>query len=146
MRCREGNKSPVIPSRLGSAGLRLAEEIANLQSFRPAAKPGKFAGNSARGDSCYPVTYTHVLNRGRLGGHRPLDRLRKPMGVETGGLRLSHPSAQIRHGGLSTALPTPHWFRPTTRCAAFYLAPDTLARYNPHRLGSSWSGLVQLVF
>ena len=100
MRCREGNKSPVIPSKLGSAGLRLAEKIANLQSFRPAAKPGKFAGDSARGDSCYPVTYTHVLNRGRLGGHSPLDRLRKPMGVETGGLRLTGRSDQIPQGGL----------------------------------------------
>jgi len=35
------------------------------------------------------MVYTHVLNRGGLGVHSPLDRLRKPVSVETGGLRLS---------------------------------------------------------
>jgi len=39
------------------------------------------------------MVYTHVLNRGGLGVHSPLDRLRKPMSVETGGLRLPHGSA-----------------------------------------------------
>ena len=33
------------------------------------------------------MVYTHVLNRGGLGAHSPLDRLRKPIPVETGGLR-----------------------------------------------------------
>ncbi|MBI3679968.1 MAG: integron integrase [Acidobacteria bacterium] len=31
------------------------------------------------------MIYTHVLNRGGLGVHSPLDRLRKPMSVEVGG-------------------------------------------------------------
>ena len=47
------------------------------------------------------MVYTHVLNRGGQGVHSPLDRLRKPMGVETGGLRLPDPSAGIRQGRLS---------------------------------------------
>ena len=34
------------------------------------------------------MVYTHVLNRGGLGVHSPLDRLRKPMSVESGGVRL----------------------------------------------------------
>ena len=47
------------------------------------------------------MIYTHVLNRGGLGVHSPLDRLRKPMGAQTGGLRLSDGPAQIPQGGLS---------------------------------------------
>ncbi len=39
------------------------------------------------------MVYTHVLNRGGLGVHSPLDRLRKPMSVDAGGLRLSDRSA-----------------------------------------------------
>jgi integron integrase len=37
------------------------------------------------------MIYTHVLNRGGLGVHSPLDRLRKPVTVETGGVRLTEP-------------------------------------------------------
>ncbi len=33
------------------------------------------------------MIYTHVLNRGGLGVHSPLDRLRKPLSVETGCVR-----------------------------------------------------------
>jgi integrase len=32
------------------------------------------------------MVYTHVLNRGRLGVQSPLDRLRKPISVDAGGL------------------------------------------------------------
>jgi integron integrase len=39
------------------------------------------------------MVYTHVLNRGGLGVHSPLDRLRKPMSVEPGGIRLTDRSA-----------------------------------------------------
>jgi len=39
------------------------------------------------------MVYTHVLNRGGLGVHSPLDRLRKPMSVEPGGTRLTDRSA-----------------------------------------------------
>ncbi len=46
------------------------------------------------------MVYTHVLNRGGLGVHSPLDRLRKPPGVETGGLTLSDRPAQTPQGAL----------------------------------------------
>ncbi|MEK7996690.1 MAG: tyrosine-type recombinase/integrase, partial [Planctomycetota bacterium] len=39
------------------------------------------------------MVYTHVLNRGGLGVHSPLDRLRKPMSVESGRIRLTDRSA-----------------------------------------------------
>ncbi len=39
------------------------------------------------------MVYTHVLNRGGLGVHSPLDRLRKPMSVDAGGHRLTDRSA-----------------------------------------------------
>ena len=39
------------------------------------------------------MIYTHVLNRGGLGVHSPLDRLRKPMAVETGSVRLAEPAS-----------------------------------------------------
>ena len=39
------------------------------------------------------MVYTHVLNRGGLGVHSPLDRLRKPMSVQPGGIRLTDRSA-----------------------------------------------------
>ena len=39
------------------------------------------------------MVYTHVLNRGRLGVHSPPDRLRRPMSVETGRIRLTDRSA-----------------------------------------------------
>ena len=35
------------------------------------------------------MIYTHVLNRGGLGVHSPLDRLRKPVSGETGSVRLT---------------------------------------------------------
>jgi len=37
------------------------------------------------------MIYTHVLNRGGLGVHSPLDRLRKPVSGETGSVRLTEP-------------------------------------------------------
>ena len=39
------------------------------------------------------MMYTQVLNRGGLGVHSSLDRLRKPMSVETGGRRLTDRTA-----------------------------------------------------
>jgi hypothetical protein len=39
------------------------------------------------------MVHTHVLNRGGLGVHSPLHRLRKPMSVETGRITLTDRSA-----------------------------------------------------
>ena len=47
------------------------------------------------------MVYTHVLNRGGLGVHSPLDRLRKPMGVEAGAVRLQDRSAPDFAGKVS---------------------------------------------
>jgi len=50
------------------------------------------------------MSHTHVLNRGGRGVHSPLDRLRKPMSVENGGLRLSERSAPDCGRGLSNGV------------------------------------------
>ena len=48
------------------------------------------------------MVYTHVLNRGGLGVHSPLERLRKPMSVETGGLTPNQRWGETPVGRLST--------------------------------------------
>jgi len=47
-------------------------------------------------DARTTMVYTHVLNRGGLGFHSPLDRLRKPMSVEIGRIRLTGRPASLR--------------------------------------------------